>query len=361
MIGLPLWRNVGHTLGNIVGAVLLLAGVALAVVTAHGILQYETALAAHGGKVTDLGRQAQPQAGQYGHMVRVVGLPRVIEAPHDAQFNLTVDTPQLTRLVEMFQWREVRVGDSVHYEMDWVDHHVDPSTFRQPKGHPAAPRWPLEGLHLAAGRVQIGGFSLSAVLQRALPGATRVLPSMRTLPANLAASFSRHGDYLQTSAHADNPQLGDIRVSWTAVPLELMTVVARVDGDVLRPASDATDGVGYQVALGEVSLFDLFPDLPSPPVAVGLYRVLAVLLAMLGALVLMGVRRRATEVSLSSMLDDACMAAGAGAMAVGAVTAVLWLGHDPYRLAGWLVVALAGGLLVAWQVYRRRHVPPDGD
>lgn len=345
-----------NTLGNIAGAILLLAGVALAAVTAHDILQYETALAAHGGKVTDLGRNAQPQAGQYGHMVRVVGLPRVVEAPHDAQFNLTVDTPQLTRLVEMFQWREVRVGASVHYEMDWVDHHVDPSTFRRPKGHPAAPRWPLAGQRLTAGRVQIGGFSLSAALQRAMPGATPVLPSARALPANLAASFSRHGHYLQTSARADNPQLGDIRVSWTAVPLELMTVVAQVDGDVLRPATNATDGVGYQVALGDVSLFDLFPDLPSPPVAAGLHRVLAVLLAMLGALVLMGVHGRATGIRPGSALDDVCMAAGAGAMAVGAVTAVLWLGHDPYRLAGWLAVTLAGGLLVAWQVRRRQHL-----
>jgi hypothetical protein len=353
---MPEWASLGGWILNTLGATLMLAGVALAAVNAHGVLQYESALAVHGGQVIDLGTAAQPQSGLHGHMVRVVGKPRVVEAPHDAQFNLGADTPMLTRRVEMFQWREVRVGNGVHYEMDWVDHWIDASRFRQPRGHANPPRAPLQGEQFAAGLVQLDGYRLSPALQRALPGASVVPPPGSELPVNLAASFSRHGDYLQTSAAPDSPQLGDIRVSWSAVPRSLVTVVARVDGDVLRPAVDAADGQGYQLALGEVSLLDLFPDLPTPPVAVAFKRGLAVLLAALGAFVLLWARRRALVEPLPrhGVVDDAWLALGAGALVVGAVTCALWLGHDNQRLGYWLATTVLAALLVGWQVRRRR-------
>jgi len=164
------WRNLGDWLSNTLGATLVLAGVALAAVNAHGVLQYETAMATHGGQVLDLGASARAQAGLHGQMVRVVGKPRVAESPRDAQFNLTVDTPLLTRTVEMFQWREVRVGNGVHYEMDWVDHWIDASAFRQPRGHANPPRAPLHGERFVANLVQVGGYRLSPELQHALPG-----------------------------------------------------------------------------------------------------------------------------------------------------------------------------------------------
>jgi hypothetical protein len=350
-----IWRHLGGWLSNMLGAMLVLVGVALAAVNAHGVLQYEAALATHGGQVLDLGASAQVQASLHGQMVRVVGKPRVVESPRDTQFNLAVDTPLLTRTVEMFQWREVRVGSGVHYEMDWVDHWIDASAFRQPRGHANPPRAPLHSERFVANLVQLGGYRLSTELQRALPGMATVPPPGATLPENLAASFSVNGDYLQTSASPRNPQLGDLRVSWSAVPRNLVTVVARVDGDTLRPAADASDGQGYQLALGDVSVFDLFPDLPTPPVAVAWKRGLAVVLAALGAFVLLSVRRRALVEPLPrhGIRDDLWLALGAGALVVGAITALLWLGHDPWRLGWWLAIAMGGAVLAGWQVRRR--------
>lgn len=343
------------------GATLVLIGVALAALNAHGVLQYETALATHGGQVLDLGTSTQPRPGLHGQMVRVVGKPRVVDAPRDAPFNLTVDTPLLMRTVEMFQWREVQVGSGVHYEMDWVDHRVDAGSFRQPRGHSNPPQAPLRSERFVASVVQLGGYRLSPQLQRALPGLDTVPPPGAVLPANLAASFSVNGDYLQTSASARNPQLGDLRVSWNAVPRNLVTLVARVDGDSLRPAADASDGQGYQLALGDVPVFDLFPDLPTPPNAVDGKRGLAVVLATLGVFMLLAVRRRAAvEASpRHGVLDDLWLALGTGALVVGAVTCVLWLGHDPRRLAWWLATAVAGAVLIGWQVRRRRSASPQ--
>ena len=354
-----LWSTLQGSLWNIIGATVVLAGVALVAVNAQSIVDFNAAAAQHGGQVIDLGRDAVPQAGQHGHMVRVVAVPTVVEAPHDSEFNLSVNTPVLTRHVEMFQWREVRVGASAHYEMDWVDHLLDASRFDHPQGHVNPARFPLSGKRFDAGLVQMGGFRLSPVLQQALPGLAAVAPDMRTLPANLAVSFSRNGDYLQTSAHADSPHLGDIRVSWDEIPLRTMTIVARLDGDHLQPAPNAADGRGYQVAVGEVGVLDLFPDLPTPPSAVTFKRVLGVLLAVLGALVLLTERRRtlvaAARNSLrSSRWNDLLLALGLGVLTTSVVAAAVWAGNNNEYLLGWLALAASGAALAGWQARRRR-------
>lgn len=337
------WRSLAL---NILGAMLVLAGVGLAAMTARDLLAYRAAASRHGGEVINLGADALPQAGQHGYMARIVGTPKVVEAPRDPEFNLRVNTPVLVRHVEMFQWREVHVGGSIHYELDWVDHPLDASHFEDPHGHANPGGFRVSGKQFDAGLVQIGGFKLGTVLMHALPGSQPVEPDMSALPENLAASFSRYQDYLVTSAHPGDPRLGDLRVSWYAVPLQQLTIVGRLDGDHLRAASDASDGKGYQVQIGNVPLLDLFPDLPTPPESVLSWRVLSVLLASLGALVLLSGQDRRKR--------DPLLALGLGALAVSGVACVLWIGADAANVAGWLAVALLGLMLAVWRLHRSR-------
>lgn len=336
---------------NILGALLVLAGVGLAAMTERSVLQYRAVAAQHGGEVIDLGTSAQPQPDQHGYMVRLVGTPQVIKLPHDPEFNLSVDTPLLKRHVEMFQWRQISIGDRVHYELDWVDHLVDANTFKQPRGHTNPTSFPLPNKQFMAGLVQMGGLQMGPALVRALPGSSLTTPDPAVLPENLLASFSKYHDYLMTSANPADPRLGDVRVSWEEVPLQQMTVVARMDGSHLVAATDAADGKGYQVQLGNVSLLDLFSDLPIPPDFLFFQRILAVLLAALGVFVVLSVQRHPRR--------DAVLALGLGALVVGAVTSVLWMmGSLGVALFGWLVVTAAGLGLIVW---RLRQQPFQSD
>lgn len=328
---------------NVIGAVLMLAGVALQASTARGLLDYRAAASRHGGEVIELGLDAQPEAGQHGYMARLVGIPNVVEAPHDPDFNQHADTPVLVRHVEMFQWREVRIGSSVHYEQDWVDHAEDSSQFKVPSGHANPAALPIEGKRFVAGLVQIGGFKLGSKLVLALPGTQLATPDPTSLPANLAVSFSRYGDYLVTSAHPADPRLGDVRVSWEEVPLQQVTLIGRLDGDRLVAASDARDGKGYSVQVGDVPLLDIFPDLPVPPQFVTGSRILSVLFAALGAFLLLFAKRRRMEPLL---------AVGLGGLLVGTIASLLWLGGDGTTLMGWIAVAVLGLLLTGWRLYR---------
>lgn len=337
------WRLL---LANVFGTVLVLAGVGMEALNANNLIAYSEASTRHGGEVIELGPDAQPQAGQHGYMARIVGTPRVVEAPHDRDFNQTSNTPVLLRRVEMFQWREIAIGDNVHYELDWVDHPLDASRFKDPNGHENPGEFPISGKQFDAGLVQLGGFKLGRALVHALPGSDVVKPDAAALPYNLAASFSPHQDYLVTSAQPGSPRLGDLRVSWIEVPLQEVTVVARLNGARLDAASDAGDGKGYQVQVGDVPLLDMFPDLPVPPKFVMIWRVLGVLLAALGAFLLLPAQRRRQRLLL---------AMGLGATGVGSVASVVWLsGGNGTVLGGWLAVTLAGVALSAWCL---RHRP----
>ena len=336
------WRLL---LAYVAGALLVLAGVGLEALHASSLIAYREASSRHGGEVIELGSDAQPQAGQHGYMARVVGTPRVVEAPLDPDFNQSSDTPVLVRRVEMFQWHEVNFGGSVHYELDWVDHPVDASHFKDPHGHRNPGKFPISGKQFDAGLVQMDGFKLGSILVHALPGSNVITPDVAALPENLAVTFSRYKDYLVTSAHPGDPRLGDLRVSWMEVPLQQMTIVARLDGAQLDAAADAGDGKGYQVQVGDVPLLDLFPDLPVAPKFVMFWRILGVLLASLGAFVLLPAPRRR---------ETPLLALGLGAIGVGSVASIVWLGGaDAAVLGGWLVVALVGVALSVWCLRRR--------
>jgi hypothetical protein len=319
------------------GAVLLIAGLGLAAITERGLLIHHLAAVRHGGDVVQPGGRG-PQPGMHGSMVLVSGTPEVIAAPRDDDFNLSVPAPVLERKVEMFQWREVRLGSDVHYELDWSGELQDTGKFEQPRGHANPRAFPLESRRFVAGRVRVGGFALGPVLVDALPGSTPVAPDPSRLPANLAASFSLYHGYLTTSADPSSPRLGDVRVSWQAVPLQPVTVFARLDGDRLVRASEAGDGRGYQVQVGERALGDVLPDVPDPPESTPARRGGAMLLAALGAFLLLWERRRRP--------GDAVLALAVGVTAVGAVSCTSWLGGDWPPVLNWLLVTAAGAVVV---------------
>lgn len=323
-------RN-SHLILLVVGALLVLAGVALVALTEQGLIGFRSAAEQHGGQFLDLGSNSQPQGADQGYMVRVSGPIRVVEAPLDVQFNQQASTPVLLRRVEMFQWHEIRAGGPPIYEQDWEDHPVDATHFAPGHGNPA--RFPLQSKEFDAERVNIGAFVLSRTIQRALPGNEPVVPDPHRLPVNLAASFSLYHDALVTSSRPGSPQLGDLRVSWSEVPSGTVTVVARLDGNRLVPAAGAADGKGFDVEVGDRPLLAIYPDLPVPPEFVWPRRVLALLLAMLGAGLLVYAKSRRIDVVL---------AAASGAVAVGAVAGVLWLGDDMGIAVAWFGVAALG-------------------
>lgn len=334
------------SLDVVAGLVLMVLGAMLVVWTERGMANYQAALRQHGGTVIDLGTGQTHRNDLQGRMVRLVGVPQVAKAPVDADFGQHADTPLLSRHVEMFQWHELRMGGSVSYELDWLDQPQDSHRFRQPAGHGNPGRFPLAAAQFIAAQVTLDGYVLDDALVRDLPGSVPVAPDMKALPANFAATFSLRDGALVTSAQPGSPRLGDLRVSWSAVPLQQVTVLARVDGDDLVAVPNAADGKGYEVNTGDSPLLQMRPDLAAEPAWPWPRRILAVLLAAIGAGLLR--QHRAGRVAWVPAL-------GGGLMMVGAFAAVPWLGHDGAAVGVWSALALAGLALMGWHRYARRR------
>lgn len=186
----------------------------------------------------------------------------------------------------------------------------------------------------------LGPYVLNAALVRALPGSEPVPVDTHALPANMAATFVAHAGALVTSSHPGAPGLGDLRVSWTAVPAQEVSVLARVVGEQLVAVPNAANGVGYEVNVGDSSLLEMRPDMAGAPSVPWLRRLLALLLAVAGA-AFVGWRAGARP--------DARLAVGGGLLAWGAFAVVPWLGASVGIALAWIVLALAGAVLLGWR------------
>jgi hypothetical protein len=271
--------------GRITGLVLIVAGLLLVGFTEHADRLRAMGEDALGGFVLR-GDEARPGPSSDGQLVFVSGPVQIARPARDAQFNVGTDAVALVRKVEMFQWHEVR-GAILSYDMDWVGRPVDSSKFVQPDGHDNPGPFPFDGARFDSPDVRVGGFRLGPKLVDGIPGVEDFMPDLKSLPANMAATFQVHDGALVSSADPDHPRLGDLRVSWMRIAPEALTVLARAQGGELVQTTDASGNPLAQVQIGERSLSDVVPDAAPRPHLAWARRALALLLAWLGVMLLL--------------------------------------------------------------------------
>lgn len=270
---------------RIAGAVLVLAGLLLIGFTEHADRLRAMGEDALGGFVLR-GDDAKPGPSSDGQLVFVSGPVQIARPARDAQFGVSADAVALLRKVEMFQWHEVD-GGIRSYDLDWVGHPVDSSGFAQPDGHENPGAFPFDGARFDSPDVRVAGFRLGPKLVNGIPGVEDFAPDLKALPPNMAATFQAHDNTLVTSADPDHPRVGDLRVGWQQIAPKSLTVLARAQGGELVQTEDASGRQLAQVQIGKRSLSDVVPDAAPRPRFAWARRVLALLLAWLGTMLLL--------------------------------------------------------------------------
>lgn len=189
-----------------------------------------------------------------GKLIHVAGPSAVAGPLVDPAFRVGgAGLLRLERKVEMFQWKEKsesstekHVGGSetttttYRYVQDWSDSPVASARFKHQEGR-VNPAMPYRGTVWNAA-VSLGAFTLSGEQIGRIHDFRPLAPN----PAGGGAppaGFRVVGDYLYSGASWENPAVGDVRVSFQAVPTQPLTVVAAQRGNAL---------VGYQTAGGYV-------------------------------------------------------------------------------------------------------------
>ena len=135
----------------------------------------------------------------------------------DSTFNVTVKTPLLKRTVEMYQWEEDsdtdEDGDTHYsYKKKWSSDLIDSDNFHQ-KGHDNPKSKKYENDSQASSDVKVGAFTLSSNQVFSLSTDGRFTDYNETVINDLNMTVS--DSYVTTSNDLANPQVGDIRISFT--------------------------------------------------------------------------------------------------------------------------------------------------
>ena len=186
-----------------------------------------------------------------GALVHLSGLATTADRLTDTVFGLAVNAIRLVREVEMYQWieevesdRQTRVGGSEEvrktytYRQAWEDSPVDSSSFRRPEGHANPETMAYRSAEVTAEDVRVGAFRLSNSLVGRIGGA-EVLPvtgeMFAAMPGEIRAGARLHDRGLYLGESPDSPRVGDLRVRFSQVPPQTVSVVGRQSGDRIGP------------------------------------------------------------------------------------------------------------------------------
>lgn len=182
----------------------------------------------------------------------------------DDEFQVRAQGVRLVRKVEMYQWKEEQrtetrsnAGGSqtrtttYNYTRVWSDRPIDSSRFRQRDGH-QNPAMPVTGRSRTADNAMLGAFSAdSRVIGLFGSSDERKLDLTPAQIAPFSARFAGRARINDGGVYVGfdpaNPNIGDVRITYTVLPEGPASVIGRQVGNGLQPYMAAN---GYQVFLG---------------------------------------------------------------------------------------------------------------
>lgn len=203
-----------------------------------------------------------------GRLIAVSGPVSVRGTLADPAFGIDVaNALRLRRSVEMYQWSENKdtktetstggaetTTTTYTYTRRWSANEIDSSSFAKPQGH-QNPSMTHQGLTVDAREATLGAFKLDRSQIEQIDAFERLPP---TPAAALPNGFRWEGDYAYRGTSFDQPEIGDLRVSFDVVPADVLSVVAAQHGDRLTGFVGERNHIINMVSVGTHSAEAMF-------------------------------------------------------------------------------------------------------
>jgi Transmembrane protein 43 len=191
-----------------------------------------------------------------GKLVHVTGMMQAATPARDPVFGVTgPGLVRLSRSVEMYQWKENKSSHSSQsvggsqttetnytYEHVWSAQPIASGQFKVPGGHENPPMQ-LQSATFDGGTVTLGAYQVDPSLLGKVTDFSGLQP--QSAPP---ADYRVAGDAFYHGQDANQPAVGDVRVTFSAIPAQTISVAAAQSGGVLTAFHDAN---GYSIALAE--------------------------------------------------------------------------------------------------------------
>lgn len=194
-------------------------------------------------------------AANEGKLVHLTGLAQTADVLKDADFGIEQQAIKLIRSVEMYQWVETKKTDkkkktggseqqktTYRYDKQWSSSRHDSSDFEHPKGH-ENPTLQYEERTSVAQNVSVGAFALPPEMVAAIPGKTalpineeslqKVTPALQSKTRVSDGAFHVRPSASSADFDVSQPEVGDHRIRFWAVPAAPVTIVAAQQGSSL--------------------------------------------------------------------------------------------------------------------------------
>jgi hypothetical protein len=304
-----------------------------------------------------------------GKLVHVTGMLAPTAPAKDPVFGVTGDgLVRLSRTVEMYQWREAtstRTEQSIggskttektySYKRDWSAQPSDSAHFKAPDGHQNPPMVDRSATFDASG-VTIGVWRVDPLVLNRISTFKPVHAQSPPL-----AGYQVWEDGFYRGQDPGQPAVGDVRVSFSGVSSQTVSVVAAQSSGVLTAYRDSN---GYTIALAEPGVASagvLFHDeKKSESTITWILRAVGFVLVLIGFIC---VARPLTM--LFAVLPFLESLVGAGVFLVALTIAIpvtlltiaaAWMVHRPL-IGGLLLIAAIGAWFLLRQLHPRRTRP----
>ncbi|HSP15033.1 MAG TPA: TMEM43 family protein [Thermoanaerobaculia bacterium] len=184
-------------------------------------------------------------------LVHMTGKATTTETLTDPDFLVAANAIKLRRHVEMYQWQEKKSSETrkkvgggsetvttYSYEKAWSDRPVDSASFKEAGEHQNPPEMPYQSRDAQAEHVTLGAFALTPSLldqmsdYEAVPVTDQ---SLSALSADLKAKLKAHNNAFYLGADPQTPQIGDVKITFSAVTPAEVSVISKQTGTSFEP------------------------------------------------------------------------------------------------------------------------------
>lgn len=196
-----------------------------------------------------------------GKLVYVSGEVTSEESARDPDFEIEAPALVLRRSVEMYQWKENKKTESrdklgggketittYTYEKRWDDEPIDSGSFRE-GGHVNPGSMPYRDQNFSVSDARIGAWRADDTILSALDGKPLTLAEDGSFPDGF---WLADATTLYSGNDPKSPQIGDLRVKYSAVAPQPASLIAQADGEGFKEWTSPADTGIYLVEAGSV-------------------------------------------------------------------------------------------------------------
>ena len=191
-----------------------------------------------------------------GKLIATKGKIDLSEAstPTDSTFGISAKAAKLVRTVEVYQWKENCETDdndqkNCTYEKVWEDRLIDSSDFEK-SGHDNPTTVPYESETYIADNVKLGAFTLPEELIKSLStNKTKSNSNLTEEYTKPVEGITVSNNYL-TNVKDNSPEIGNIRISFSYLTEENVSVMAVQNGDTFEAFTSKKGKDVYKILKG---------------------------------------------------------------------------------------------------------------